>query len=154
MKNLILVLFLLSSALAQNSPIDPRTSAVLNTIRDWDTAYVTHDHYTIRRLLTDNYIGIDHDGELTTKADEIALAKSGQYTILSVEQIEPRQVRFHGATAVVTSLSNINLKYKGQEKTFKGRATTVCIEKTKGQWEIISWHASKLPDKKAVPARK
>jgi ketosteroid isomerase-like protein len=150
MKKVFIALFLCVvfplMAWAQKSPMDERTSAVLKAIREWDTAYITHDQYAVKRLLAEDYIGIDHDGEVTKKADEVALVKSGEYVLLSVEQIEPRQVRFYGSTAIVTSYSNVNLKIKGAVTNFMGRATTVCTEKKVGQWEIVSWHASKVKE--------
>src|SRR4051812_24143028 len=99
MKKLILAACLLAPmlALAQNAPVDARTSAVLKVIREWDSAYAHRDSLLVRKYLAEDYVGIDHDGEVTIKADEVKLAKSGEYMILSVEQIEPRKVRFYGA---------------------------------------------------------
>ena len=129
---------------AQKAPVDEKTSAVLKAIRDWDTAYISRDQYAVKRLLAEDYIGIDHAGEVTKKADEVALVKSGEWVLLSVEQIEPRVVRFYGPTAIVTSYSNVHLLVKGVRTNFAGRATTVCVEKKVGQWEIVSWHASSV----------
>ena len=145
MKKLILAVLLLfpTVILGQKAIVDARTSAVLNIIREWDNAYAHRDSLMVRKYLSEDYIGIDHNGEVTTKADEIKLVRSGEYQLLSVEQIEPRKVRFYGTTAIVTSYSTVNLRYKGTTTNFTGRATTVCAEKKTGGWEIVSWHSSK-----------
>jgi len=130
----------------QNATVDARSAAVLKVIREWDNAYAHRDSLMVRKYLAEDYVGIDHAGEVTTKADEVKLARSGEYVILSVEQIEPRKVRFYGSTAIVTSYSNVNLRIKGAPTNFVGRATTVCVEKKAGEWEIVSWHASKAKE--------
>ena len=144
MKKLIVVLGIILSliAWAQETPVDGRKNSVLKAIHEWDTAYISRDQHAVERLLADDYIGIDHAGEVTRKADEIDLVKKGEYVLLSVEQIEPSEVRFHGTTAIVTSHSNVKLKIKGAQTNLLGRATTVCVERD-GQWKIVSWHSSK-----------
>jgi ketosteroid isomerase-like protein len=152
MKKLLFAMILVATLpmldLAQESAKEKdKTTAVLNVIREWDNAYARRDSLMVRKYLADDYIGIDHAGEVTRKADEVALVKSGEYVLLSVEQIEPRKVRFYGSTAIVTSYSNVRLSAKGKETNFLGRATTVCAEKKSGHWEIVSWHASKVEKK-------
>jgi ketosteroid isomerase-like protein len=152
MKKLIIATILLAFfpllATAQNSnTINDKTNVILKLISDWDDVYLEKDATPLDHLLADDFIGIDNDGEVTHKADEIALVKSGEYILLSVKPIEPHKVRFYGPTAIVTSYSNVQLKYKGKETNFIGRATTVCTQKKGGQWEIVSWHASKAEKK-------
>jgi ketosteroid isomerase-like protein len=147
MKNFLLILlaaifpFL---ATAQTKPTDDRTTTVLKIIEAWDAAYMKKDAAPLEKLLAENYIGIDDNGEVTGKSDEIALIKNGEYVIHSVEHIDPPVVRFYEKTAIVTTHSRVSLTYRGKQTNFVGRATTICHEKQSGHWQITSWHASKV----------
>jgi ketosteroid isomerase-like protein len=127
-------------AVAQNKTDE---NAVIQICNAWGDAYIKKDSKPLEKLLAADYIGIDEEGAVTTKADEINLIKSGEYVIFSVEHIEPQKVRFYGTTAVVTSHAKVKHASKGETNTVIGRATTVCVNKN-GQWQIISWHASRV----------
>ena len=127
-------------AIAQNKIAD---NAVIQICNAWDDAYMKKDAKPLEKLLTADYVGIDEEGAVTTKADEINLIKSGEYVIFSVEHVEPQKVRFYGATAVVTSYAKVKHASRGETNTVIGRATTVCVNKN-GQWQIASWHASRV----------
>jgi ketosteroid isomerase-like protein len=127
-------------------PKDARAEAVLKLLDDWDNAYIKKDAAPLEKFLADDYIGIDENGDITRKPEEIALIKTGEYVIHSVNHIEPPSVRFHGSTAVATTFATVKQTYKGETSEFKARATTVCIEKN-GSWIVVSWHGSKLPAK-------
>src|SRR5690349_2372938 len=102
---------------AQSNARDRDTKAVLKTCDDWDAAYMKKDATPLEHLLTSDYIGIDDEGAVTSKQDEINLIKTGEYVILSVEHLEPPQVRFHGSTAIVTTLSKVKESSKGKVAT-------------------------------------
>lgn len=125
---------------------DGKTKAVLQLCEDWDMAYQNKDAAPLERILTADYIGIDDEGAITSKADEIALIKNGAYVIESVRMLEEPKVRFHGATAIVTTLAKVKSVYKGVASTITGRATTVCVQGANGQWQIASWHATRLKE--------
>jgi ketosteroid isomerase-like protein len=130
---------------AQQSAHDSDTKAVLKVCEDWDAAYMKKDPAPLERLLTDDYIGIDDEGAVTSKQDEINSIKTGEYVILSVQHLEPPKVRFHGSTAIVTTYSKVKESSKGKATTLTGRATTVCV-KENAAWRIASWHASKVKE--------
>ncbi len=123
-----------------------KNDAVLALVAAWDLAYIQKDAAPLERLLAVDYLGIDDEGAVTSKADEIALIKSGEYVLHSVDEIEPAKVRFYGDTAVVTTHAKVKQTYQGETKTVDGRATTVCVERG-GRWQIVSWHASRLKAK-------
>ncbi len=146
----VLGLFFPMLATAQNpnrASDQKRSATVLKLIADWDEVYLKKNAAPLEKMLAENYISIDHDGEVTRKADEIELVKKEEYVLISVDHVEPPQVRFYGATAVVTTLAKVKQKYQGKESSFLGRATTVCVEKKDGGWEVVSWHASNVEEK-------
>jgi ketosteroid isomerase-like protein len=143
---LFIVLFVVVSAFVfAQSQSDADTKSVLKACSDWDDAYIKKDPAAVEKLLTADYLGIDEEGAVTSKTDEINLIKSGEYIIFSVEHLEPPKVRFYGSTAVVTTRAKVKQSSKGQTSTVTGRATTVCV-KQGNDWKIASWHASKATE--------
>lgn len=142
-----IVLLLFSAfALAQNkSDQNTESKKVIRACEAWDNAYIEKDSKPLEKLLAADYIGIDDEGAVTSKVDEINLIKSGDYIILSVNHLESQKVRFYGSTAVVTSHAKVKHVFKGQTNTVTGRATTVCVNQS-GRWQIASWHASRVKE--------
>ena len=138
----VALLFFSIFSIAQNKTDQ---NAVIQICNAWDDAYIKKDPKPLEKLLTADYIGIDEEGAVTTKADEINLIKSGEYVIFSVDHIEPQKVRFYGATAIVTTQAKVKHASKGETNTVIGRATTVCVNQN-GQWRIASWHASRVKE--------
>jgi len=147
-KTLIGAIILLFSvfAVAQNKS-DQKAEAkkVIQLCEAWDNAYIKKDPAPLEKMLTVDYLGIDDEGAVTSKTDEINLIKSGEYVIFSVEHIEPPQVRFFGSTAIATTHAKVKQSSKGQTNVVNGRATTVCVNQH-GQWQIASWHASRVKE--------
>jgi ketosteroid isomerase-like protein len=145
--SLLIVAFCSMLAFAQDAaPADAKTKAILKLLEDWDNAYIKKDATPLLKLLSDDFIGIDENGEVTHKTDEISLITTGEYVIHSVKYLEPPVIRIYGATAIATTYATVNQTYKGQPGEFKGRSTTVCVEK-EGRWVAVSWHGSKLSEK-------
>lgn len=139
------IVFLLALvAIAQNKTHSAE-KPVLDVCKRWDDAYIKKDPAPLENLLTPDYIGIDEEGAVTTKSDEINLIKSGDYVIFSTEYLEPPKVRFHGDVAIVTTRAQVKHAVKGETKTINGRATMVCV-KSGRQWQIASWHASRVKE--------
>jgi ketosteroid isomerase-like protein len=149
MKTLLSALGLLliaTFAFAQNEPTrDSEADKVIQLCNQWDNAYIKKDATPLAQMLTADYVGIDEEGAVTTKADEINLIKSGEYVILSVDHLELQKVRLYGSTAVVTTHAKVKHATKGQTNTVTGRATTVCVREN-GRWQIASWHASRVKE--------
>lgn len=108
----------------------------------WRDGLLHNDVPTVSRLLADDYLGINPDGTLETKADAIALRRSGAIRITS---IDPENVKVHvyGDTAVVTS--QVNLQGHQGERDISGHYhyTRVYSHKS-GEWKIVSFEASRL----------
>lgn len=149
MKTLLSALGLLliaTFAIAQNEPArNPEAEKVIRLCNDWDDAYIKKNPAPLAQMLTADYVGIDEEGAVTTKADEINLIKSGEYVIFSVDHLEPQKVRLFGSAAVVTTHAKVKHATKDQTNTVTGRATTVCV-KQDGRWQIASWHASRVKE--------
>jgi ketosteroid isomerase-like protein len=119
---------------------------ILRLGQDWDNAMIRRDLAALQRLMADDYIGIDESGKATTRDEELASAKAGEFVLISVVQDEPVKVRVYGDTAVATALETVNQQFRGHSAGGQYRSTTVWV-KRKGHWQVVSWHGSRLPPK-------
>jgi ketosteroid isomerase-like protein len=114
-----------------------------NLESEWRNGLIRNDVATASRLLADDYLGINPNGTLETKADALAARRSGT---LKISSIEPDNVKVHvyGDTAVVTS--QVQVQGREGERDISGRYhyTRVYSHKS-GEWKIVSFEASKLP---------
>ena len=113
-----------------------------NLETQWRTAVLQNDVATVNRLLADDYLGINPNGTLETKADALALQRSGTVKISSIEPGNVK-VRVYGDTAVVTS--QVSVQGRDGERDIGGRYhyTRVYSRRT-GEWKIVSFEASRI----------
>jgi ketosteroid isomerase-like protein len=123
---------------------DDRLRKEIETLESqWRTALVQNDVGTINRLLADDYLGINPNGTLETKADALALRRSGTVKISSIDPINLK-IRVYGDTAVATS--QVELQGHDGERDISGRYhyTRVYSHKS-GEWKVVSFEASRIP---------
>jgi ketosteroid isomerase-like protein len=91
------------------------------------------------RLLADNWININPDGSITTKAKLLELLKDGSFKIMSIENDEV-MVRVYADTVVVTGRSTTKRAGQGGEVlTRQVRFTRVYARKGQ-RWQVVSAH--------------
>jgi ketosteroid isomerase-like protein len=114
-----------------------------NLESQWRTALMQNDVVTINRLLADDYLGINPNGTLETKADALAQRRSGTVKISSIDPINMK-VRVYGDTAVVTS--QVEVAGHDGDRDISGRYhyTRVYSHKS-GEWKVVSFEASRIP---------
>jgi ketosteroid isomerase-like protein len=109
----------------------------------WRTALMQNDVATINRLLADDYLGINPNGTLETKADALALRRSGTTKISSMDPINMK-IRIYGETAVVTS--QVEVQGRDGERDISGRYHyTRVYSRRSGEWKVVSFEASRIP---------
>ena len=108
----------------------------------WRTAVLQNDVATVNRLLADDYLGINPNGTLETKADALALRRAGTTKISSIDPINMK-VRVYGDTAVVTS--QVQLEGHDGERDISGRYHyTRVYSHRSGEWKVVSFEASRI----------
>ena len=108
----------------------------------WRTAVLQNDVATVNRLLADDYLGINPNGTLETKADALALRRAGTMKISSIDPINIK-VRVYGDTAVVTS--QVQLEGHDGERDISGRYHyTRVYSHRSGEWKVVSFEASRI----------
>jgi ketosteroid isomerase-like protein len=109
----------------------------------WRTALLQNDVAAFNRLLADDYLGINPNGTLETKADALAQQRSGTVKISSIEP-DNVKIRVYGDTAVVTSL--VNVEGHDGDRDISGRYHyTRVYSRRDGEWKVVSFEASRLP---------
>jgi hypothetical protein len=91
------------------------------------------------RLLADNWINVNADGSVTTKAKLLELLKAGSFTILSIENDEV-MVRVFGEAAVVTGRSTTKRAGESGEILTRQVRFTRVYARNHGRWRVVSAH--------------
>jgi ketosteroid isomerase-like protein len=108
-------------------------------------AIVKNDLEGIGRLVTDDWIIIDPNGEIVDRARFFEVIKSGALTHDMMES-EDFRVRVYGDSAVVTGLTRTKGKFMGQEFSTQERATDVFVKRD-GRWQCALTHLTRFPAK-------
>ena len=101
--------------------------------------------------MTDDYIVTDADSNVSTKAQEIAFIRSGEFVVTSCVHHEMK-VRVYGDAAVVTGRSTMKETYKGKDYIVNVRWTDTWI-KSAGHWQCVAGHVSQIRQKKGSDER-
>ena len=91
------------------------------------------------RLLADNWVNINPDGSVTTKAKLMELLKEGSFKIMSIDNDEV-MVRVFGDTAVVTGRSTTKRAGQGSDVISRQVRFTRVYARTHGRWQVVSAH--------------
>ena len=108
-------------------------------------AIVRNDLEGIGRLVTDDWIIIDPNGEIVDRARFFEVIKSGALTHDMMES-EDFRVRVYGDSAVVTGVARTKGKFMGQEFSTRERATDIFVKRD-GRWQCVLTHLTRFPKK-------
>jgi ketosteroid isomerase-like protein len=145
MKQVLAVCFLSTSMLAFGQGVE---QTVLQMEKDWsqvglNKANLANDLKTMDRIMADDWVGLDFQGNANTKAQAIANLKSGTSTTQSIE-LGPMKVRVFGDTAIVTGSDTEKSTYKGKDSSGK-YVWMDCFVKRNGKWQAVASESTKLP---------
>jgi ketosteroid isomerase-like protein len=111
----------------------------------WNDSWVKRDPAFLDRILADDYIETDPDGDMATKAEELALVRSTETTITAV-MADDFMVRVYGDAAVVTFRLTFKKPVDGKEMTGQERFTDTWIKRD-GRWQCVAVHYSRIAQK-------
>jgi ketosteroid isomerase-like protein len=136
------------AAVASDNAPDPSSEEQLRSlVREWDTAYTSHDTRTLSSILADDYEMVDAAGEFINRTDYFIGAASAAAFLPEGETGESTGllVRLYGDTAVVTGRSRSKgvprnrLLAQGTEVVF-----TDLFVRMGNQWRAVATHATPL----------
>ena len=108
-------------------------------------AIVRNDLEGIGRLVTDDWIIIDPNGEIVDRARFFEVIKAGAL-IHSMMESEDFRVRVYGDSAVVTAITSATGKFMEQEFSTRERATDVFVRRD-GRWQCVLTHLTRFAKK-------
>ena len=106
-------------------------------------AWTNRDIAPFDRILADDYMFTDEEGNVLTKAQELANIKSGAFLSTSCENDDVK-ARIYGDAAVVTGRSTYKGKFKGKPYTQQYRWTHMWVKDNLARWRCVASHASKI----------
>jgi len=108
-------------------------------------AIVNNDLESIRRLVADDWIIIDPNGEIVDRTRFFEVIKSGVLTHDMMESKDSR-VRVYGDSAVLTAVTRTKGKFMGQDFSTQERATDVFVKRD-GRWQCVLTHLTRFAEK-------
>ena len=108
-------------------------------------AIVKNDLEGMGRLIADDWIIIDPNGEIIDRTRFFEVIKSGALTHDTMES-EDFRLRVYGDSAVVTAITSAKGKFMGQEFSTHERATDVFVKRDR-RWQCVLTHLTRCPEK-------
>ena len=118
---------------------------LLRVEKEFAEAIVKNDLEGIGRLVTDDWIIIEPNGEIVDRARFFEVIESGALTHEMMES-ENFRVRVYGDSAVVTGVTRTKGKFMGQEFSIQERATDVFVRRD-GRWQCVLTHLTRFQTK-------
>jgi ketosteroid isomerase-like protein len=118
---------------------------LLKLENEFAEAIVNNNLEGIGRLVTDDWIIIDPNGEIVDRTRFFEVIKSGALTHDMMES-EDLRVRVYGDSAVVTALTRTRGKFMGQDFSTQERATDVFVKRD-GRWQCVLSHLTRFTKK-------
>ncbi|HEX8091816.1 MAG TPA: DUF4440 domain-containing protein [Blastocatellia bacterium] len=120
---------------------------LLKVERAWLDAYLNRDVAAMEQIESDDFTITHADGQVITKAQEIANLKKAPARDSSISfGTENTKVRFYGDTAILTGV----FVYKGKDSTERSRYTDVYVKRN-GRWQVVASHLTRLAPPAASP---
>jgi len=149
--HLIIIMAMLSFAFGQlvaqqESQSGSSEKEVREMIEKYRTALLQRDIPALEKIWADDYVFVNASGEVLTKPQRLANAKSGATTLDSIREEENITVRVYENSAVATSRVTIKGQYGGQPTSGQYRSTHVWVKGPTG-WQLVSNQLTALPRK-------
>jgi ketosteroid isomerase-like protein len=146
---LALALFAGSVALAQ-SPAEKKAhptkeeEELIALEHQWCEAYKQRDTQTLARLLAEDFIFTDDEGQVYNKPQYLDVVLQQNVTAYTLEDIRTRQ---YGQTGIVNSRGEWKYTMNGNDASGEFRSTEVFV-KQNGRWQAVAAQDTRIPKKK------
>ena len=118
---------------------------LLKLEKEFAETIMRNDLEGLGRIVADDWIIIDPNGEIIDRARFFEVIKSGSLTHDMMES-EDLRVRVYGDSAVVTALTRTKGKFMGQEFSTQERATDAFVRRD-GRWRCVLTHLTRVAEK-------
>lgn len=126
-------------------------SEILTLEAELRAAQLASDVAALDRLIDDDLLFAGPDGELATKADDLAAHRDGVIRISAHEPEEVRVRRVGEDVAVVSLRARLRGEFGGAAFAGTFRYTRVWT-RSRGQWRIVAGQVAQIPGSATAPA--
>jgi ketosteroid isomerase-like protein len=118
---------------------------VASLSKQTQAALVAGDTQALNALLADDWVGINPEGSVQSKAECVKDFKAG---VVDFEAIDPQEVkvRVYGDAAVVSGRSHVKLTHSGHKIDDRVRVTEVYVRQG-GKWQCVSTQVTSIAGK-------
>ena len=146
----LLLLFLLLGvasphfATATASSHEKPKDVILSLEQQYRTASLSADAAEIDKLLSDDYVGISWNGQVSTKAMQLDRIRTHNFS-MSRFDVSDVKVKVVGPIAIVTSTADIEGLNDGNPMRGTFRYTRIYQRLPQGAWKITNFEATRVP---------
>jgi len=115
---------------------NPEEESIRKVEDEFAAAYGRNDAEALDRLWAADYTFVNPAGQVLTKAQRLAMLRSGELKIESYSRDE-ESIRVYGNTAVVTYRSTVHAQRNGNDISSQRRVITVLVKKD-GRWQAVA----------------
>ena len=134
-----------SCAMPMHHPHKLAKEQIEDLEQQWRTAALTGDVPALDHLLSDDFVGISWNGQVSTKEMQLERMRTHTFTLCRLELSETR-IKLLGNVAIVTSLAQLEGSNEGIEMIGMYRYTRVYQRLPSGTWKITNFEATRIPD--------
>ncbi len=145
MKRIAPVLLLLAAAADLAQPKGGKNSVeqiLIQMEHDWSEADLHRDATALQRILAEDWIGIDFEGNVLNKQQAL-LGIASDSGSLDSTVLRDMKVRVYGNTAVVTGTDTETGDYHGRDSSGRYMWTDVFVRRA-GRWQAVSSQSTLL----------
>jgi len=108
----------------------------------WNTALLKADVAALEKIYAEEYLSIDHEGNLLDRKQDLAEVASGVFKA-EVLALSDLRVREYGPMVITTGIIAVKAIYKGEQIDKRHRFTDVWVRRD-GRWQCVSAHGSTI----------
>jgi ketosteroid isomerase-like protein len=118
--------------------------------KQWQQAMVAGDIPTMDKLLSEDYLGIEANGEVVTKAQQLDHMRTRQLVIDKLETSDIK-IKLIGQIAIVTSLAQVQGIVDGDHVQGAFRYTRIYQRLASGLWKVTNFEVTRATGMHAPP---
>lgn len=150
-RSLALIGFVLLAGCGERAPdLREAERTLLAANAEYDRALIDGNAEALNLHYADDFTIIDDDAAIHDKANQVAFMTK-EVDLLSATSDDTKVTMLGPGAAVVTGRFKGRYRYKGEEKDFTERYTSVWV-RNDGRWQVRHEHASLVPGEEPTAA--
>jgi ketosteroid isomerase-like protein len=111
--------------------------------RLWRTATLAGDFKAMEGLLSDDFVGIAWNGQVSTKEMQIDRLRNRSFSMQKLD-VSDEKVKIIGNVAIVTATANVEGKIEGSDMKGAYRYTRIYQKLLNGEWKVTNFEATRV----------